>query len=106
MSTEMLTAIISAITTLLVSLGTWHVSMRQHRLKTQQAMTEAIDDVKETVTENNAQIQQHISIIDLKIETLSDRVEKHNNLVERMYAVEKRTDLQDKDINYIKEKLA
>ena len=88
MSTEVITAIITAITTLLVSLGTWHVSMRQYRLKNMDIVTKAIDEVKDTVTENNADIQQHLAVIDLKIQTLSDRVEKHNGVVERTYKLE------------------
>ena len=88
MSTEVITAIITAITTLLVSLGTWHVSMRQYRLKNMDIVTKAIDEVKDTVTENNADIQQHLALIDLKIQTLSDRVEKHNGVVERTYKLE------------------
>ena len=74
MSAEIATAIISAVTTLLVSLGTWHVSMRQYRLKNGEMVTKAIDEVKDTVTSNNADIQQHLALIDLKIETLSIRV--------------------------------
>lgn len=88
MSTEVITAIITAITTLLVSLGTWHVSMRQYRLKNMDIVTKAIDEVKDTVTANNADIQQHLALIDLKIQTLSDRVDKHNGVVERTYKLE------------------
>lgn len=88
MPTEVITAIITAITTLLVSLGTWHVSMRQYRLKNMDIVTKAIDEVKDTVTANNADIQQHLAVIDLKIQTLSDRVEKHNGVVERTYKLE------------------
>ena len=88
MPTEVITAIITAITTLLVSLGTWHVSMRQYRIKNMDIVTKAIDEVKDTVTANNADIQQHLAVIDLKIQTLSDRVEKHNGVVERTYKLE------------------
>ena len=88
MSSEVLTAIISAVTTLLVSLGTWHISMKQYRLRNMDMVTKAIDEVKDTVTANNADIQQHLAVIDLKIQTLSDRVEKHNGVVERTYKLE------------------
>lgn len=98
MSTEVLTAIISAVTTLLVSIGTWHVTMRQHRIRTQQDMTKALDDVKNAMTASNADIQQHLSIIDLKIETLSDRVEKHNGLIERTYKLEQETAVHTEQI--------
>ena len=106
MNTEVITAIISGAVTLLVSLGTWHVSMRQHRVKTQASMIEAMDDVKDTMTANISDIQSHLSIIDLKIETLSDRVDKHNDLIDRMYAVEKASELNGQEIEHLKEKLA
>lgn len=103
---EIITAIISAGTTLLVSIGTWHVSLKQYRAKNEDMIEKAISDIKDTMTEKNAEVQEHLSIIDLKVETLSERVDKHNNLVERMYKVENRTDLQDKEIEHLKEKVS
>jgi Zn-dependent metalloprotease len=98
MSTEVITALISGAVTLLVSIGTWHVSMKQHRIKTQAAMTEAIDDMKDTMTANNAEIQQHLAVIDLKIETLSDRVEKHNQVIDRTRVLEKDVAVHEEQI--------
>lgn len=98
MSTEVATAIISAVTTLLVSIGTWNVTMRQHREKTQQDMNKALDEVKDTMTVSNANIQQHLSIIDLKIETLSNRVEKHNGVIERTYKLEQESAVHTEQI--------
>lgn len=105
MSPEIITAIITGVTTLLVSLGTWHVTMKQYRLKNMDIVVKAVDEVKDTFTATVADMQNHLSIIDYEIKTLSERVDKHNNLIERTYDLEKRTDLQDKDIAYIKEKL-
>lgn len=98
MSAEVITAIISAVTTLLVSLGTWHVTMRQYRLKNEGMVTKAIEDVKDTVTSNNADIQQHLAVIDLKIETLSNRVDKHNQVVERTTVLERDVAVQTEQI--------
>lgn len=106
MSTEVITAIISAVTTLIVSIGTWQVANRDSRRKSEEAMRNMLDEHKDEITQTVSSIQEHISIIDLKIETLSDRVDKHNNLVDRMYRVENRTDLQDKDIEHLKEKIS
>lgn len=106
MSTEVATAIISAVTTLLVSIGTWNVTMRQHREKTQQDMNKALDEVKDTMTASNANIQQHLSIIDLKIETLSNRVEKHNGVIERTYKLEQETAVQTEQIKVVNHRLA
>ena len=45
-----------------------------------------------TVITTNAKNQQKteskIDVIDVKIQTLSDRVEKHNNVIERVYQLE------------------
>lgn len=106
MTAEIVTAIISAVTTLLVSLGTWHVSMRQYRLKNGEMVTKAIDEVKDTVTSNNADIQQHLALIDLKIQTLSDRVEKHNGVIERTYKLEQDSAVQAEQIADIRARLA
>lgn len=106
MSAEIVTAIISAVTTLFVSLGTWHVSMRQYRLKSSEMVTKAIDEVKDTVTSNNADIQQHLALIDLKIQTLSDRVEKHNGVIERTYKLEQDSAVQAEQIADIRSRLA
>ena len=106
MTAEIVTAIISAVTTLLVSLGTWHVSMRQYRLKNSEMVTKAIDEVKDTVTSNNADIQQHLALIDLKIQTLSDRVEKHNGVIERTYKLEQDSAVQAEQIADIRSRLA
>lgn len=105
MPVEVITAIISAITTLLVSVGTWHVTMRQYRLKNEEMVNKAISDIKDTVTTNNAEIQEHLSIIDLKVGTLSDRVDKHNNLVERTYKLESDVKLNTSEINHLKERV-
>ena len=106
MSAEIVTAIISAVTTLFVSIGTWHVSMRQYRLKNSEMVTKAIDEVKDTVTSNNADIQQHLALIDLKIQTLSDRVEKHNGVIERTYKLEQDSAVQAEQIADIRARLA
>ena len=98
MTSEVVTAIISAVTTLLVSLGTWHISMKQYRLKNMDMVTKAIDEVKDTVTANNADIQQHLALIDLKIQTLSDRVDKHNGVIERTVQLEKESMLHTEQI--------
>ena len=98
MNTEILTALISATVTLLVSIGTWHVSMRQYRIKNEGMVTKAIEDVKDTVTSNNADIQQHLAVIDLKIQTLSDRVDKHNGVIDRTIQLEKESAIHTEQI--------
>lgn len=112
MPVEVITAIISAITTMLVSIGTWHVTMRQHRAKTQEdingaitAISKEVLSVKDDVTQVNSTVQQHLSIIDLKIDTLSERVDKHNNVIERTYALEKEVALSTERIHELQERV-
>jgi len=97
-STEVLTAIISAVTTLLVSIGTWHISMAQYRAKNMDMVDNAISEVKDTVTANISDIQSHLAVIDLEIKTLSDRVDKHNQVIERTNALEKDVAVQTEQI--------
>lgn len=98
MSTEIITAIISAVTTLLVSIGTWHISMHQYRAKNISMVDNAISEVKDTVTANISDIQSHLAIIDLEIKTLSERVEKHNGVIERTYKLEQDSAVQAEQI--------
>lgn len=51
-----------------------------------------INDVKDSVAMMNANYQQVLSIIEIKIDNLEKKQDKHNSLIERMYKVE--TDLE------------
>lgn len=103
-SIEIIKTLITAFTTLLVSLGTWHVSMRQYRTKNESMVRDAIEDVKDTVTKTTADTQEHLAVIDLKIETLSDRVEKHNQVIDRTRELEKTVAINSNDIEHLKER--
>lgn len=127
MDTAIITAIISAVTTLIVSMGTWHISARQARKKDQEALetkltgiiegyrdelrnkmdnfSNEMSSLRDEVTAVNANMQQQIALVELKIETLSERVEKHNNVVERTYQLESLTKSQEKRIDHIENSL-
>ena len=116
MDTAIITAIITAVTTLVVSMGTWHVSMKQMRKKDQDELKALIESYRKelhnkmeeldnNVIQVNASVQQQIAIIELKIDTLSDRVEKHNGVIERTYALEKTTTLQGEKLANMHEQL-
>lgn len=92
-----LNTVISSAISLAVAFGTWHVSMKKDREKQVDEVKEVLDkhreeyltgiqDVKNDVAKTNT----HIALVDEKISTLSDRVEKHNNVIERTYALETR----------------
>lgn len=46
------------------------------------------------------------ALIAYRLEALEKRVQAHNNLVERMYQVEERTELQEKDIKVINHRIS
>ncbi len=47
---------------------------------------------------SSIQHNKTVAIIEVKVEELTKRVDKHNNLVERMYAVEEQTRLSEERI--------
>ena len=105
-----LNTIISSAISLIVAFGTWHVSMKKDREKqTEEVKTmltdhrqeylDGIRSVQEDVSNVQATVQQQIGIVELKIQTLSDRVNLHNNLVERTYKLEEKTSVHDEKIS-------
>lgn len=88
MSSEIWCALISGAVTLIISIGTWHFTAKKDRDENKKLIMKYIADLKDDITGINATIQQQIAVIDVKIETLSDRVEKHNQVIERTYKLE------------------
>lgn len=116
MPTEIITALISGFTTLLVSIGTWHFSAKKDRekqrddikaelIKYHEKNREEIQDIRQNdlrhlqddVTAMGANLQQKIAVIEIElgharndINTLSTRVERHNGVVERTSVLEEK----------------
>lgn len=88
MDTAIVCALISGIVTLLVSIGTWHVTAKKDRNENKTLILKNIADLKDDISGVNANFQQQIAVIDVKIETLSQRVEKHNQVIERTFKLE------------------
>ena len=99
MSETIVCALISAAVTLVVSIGTWHFSVKRDRDKAKEELRTTLntsitdikndlESLKDDVSGVNATVQNQISIVELKIQTLTDRVEKHNNVIERVYKLE------------------
>lgn len=51
---------------------------------------------------SDERIQGQINVIDNKISTLSERVERHNNIIERTYELERRVDVNAERINELR----
>lgn len=107
MATEIWCAIIAGLVTLVTSVGTWHFSAKKDRDKMREDLQKtlleyyeknraAIDDIRQNdlqeirddVTQLGANLQQKIAVVEVKVETLSQRVEKHNQVIERTFRLE------------------
>lgn len=92
MDSTLLGVIITQVTTILIASGGWYFGARKDREKTRKLMESEIQGLKEDVTDMGANLQQKIALIDLQIGTLSERVEKHNSVIERTYKLEQKVD--------------
>ena len=112
-----LDTVITAGMSLIVAFGTWHVSMKKDREKqteeVKKILTEhreeylsGIQDVKDEVSESKATVQTYIAVTNEKIDTLSDRVEKHNNIIERTYKLETEMAVAKEELGLIKGNIA
>lgn len=88
MPTEIVVALISGAVTLIGSLTTWRITSRKDQDKTREELKTNIESLKDDISSVNANFQQQFAVMDVKIETLSNRVEKHNNVIERTYKLE------------------
>lgn len=59
---------------------------------------EGITDIKEKISDVKTAYQHTSIVMELKIDALEKKQDVHNNLISRMYEVEKRTDLQEEMI--------
>lgn len=81
-------AVISGVVTLVVSIGTWHFTAKKDRNENKQLVLNKVEELKDDIADVNAKVQQQIAVIEVKIQTLSDRVERHNQVVERTFKLE------------------
>ena len=99
MDVSIINTIITGLVTLLVSLGTWHISMKKDRdnIKAELSKTikenhdeyiKGIQDVRDDLSNMGANLQQKVAVIEVQIDTLSSRVEKHNQVMERTFKLE------------------
>ena len=98
--------VIAAIFTFLASVGSAAIVSIGNRNKTIEAVKEELRNVREeskaTDQEMHADIimlgqqtESNLALIRKDIGTLSERVEKHNSVIERVFKLEKATDVMD-----------
>ena len=124
MPSEIWCAIIAGIVTLLTSIGTWHFSIRKDREKAKDELKAELikyheknreeiqiirqndlRELRDDLTDMGANLQNKISLLEMSlnharedINTLSCRVEKHNNVIERVFRLEDADKLLDERI--------
>lgn len=86
-----ITTLISVAGSLLVAWGTWNVSMKTARKKEHDEIVALLEEQK-----NETKLQ--IALIQKDIQTLSDRVNLHNGVIERTYKLEQQTAVQEEQI--------
>lgn len=132
MPTEIITALISGCTTLLVSIGTWHFSARKDREKQREDIKaelikyheknreeiqyirdKDLREIRDDVANMGANLQNKIALIEMsmnhtneKITELSNRVEKHNGVIERVYHLEDSDKLLEEKISVANHRLS
>lgn len=58
------------------------------------------------IINNNANNKKTVALIEYKIEQLTERVEKHNNLIERTYKLEEAAHIHDEQIKVANHRIA
>lgn len=95
------------ITALIAAIGTFQLSTKKDRQKQREDLKaelityhnknrEEIDkirqndlrEIRDDITQMGANLQQKVAVIEIQIDTLSSRVEKHNQVVERTFKLE------------------
>ncbi len=66
---------------------------------------EAVVTLLVCVINNSQQAARTRNLLDYKLEQLTKRVDKHNNVIERTYELEKRTDVQEEQIKVVNNRI-
>lgn len=131
MDVSIINTIITAGVTLLISIGTWHFSARKDREKQREDIKSELikyheknreeikkiqegdlREIREDLTSMGATLQNKISIIEIElghtrndITTLSNRVERHNGVVERTSVLEEKISVANHRIEDLEHKV-
>ena len=117
MSEGIITAIITAVSTLLVTFVTCYFTIKKTREQQIEEIKGVLNnhrdeylgkirDVQDDITNVNSTVQQQIAIIELKIDTLSERVDKHNSVIERTFKLEQASAVHEEKIKVANNRIA
>lgn len=105
--------IITQVTAILIASGGWYFGAKKDREKTREVMKQEIQDLKNDVTDMGANLQSKIALLEVSLDytrkdinMLSDRVEKHNGVVERVYHLEDTDKLLEEKISVANHRIA
>lgn len=109
---SIITAIISAAATLIVCLinnryqRKHDESAREKEKEQQQAdLTAHLEEIIANQDDSTNQIRSEIEMVKYQLSELAKNVDKHNNVIERTYELEKRTELQEEKIKVANHRL-
>ena len=95
MDSGIVTAVVTQVGAILIASGGWYFGAKKDREKTREAVNASIQGVKDDLADMGANLQQKVALVELEvghtrqdINTLSNRVDKHNNIIERTYKCE------------------
>lgn len=104
---SIITAGISAAATLLVCLINNGFQRKRDKSKREQEKEQQQAELKTQLEEIiTNQIRSEIEIVKYQISELAKHVDKHNNVIERTYELEKRTELQEEKIKVANHRLS
>ena len=112
MSDGIISTIITGFSTLLVTFVTCYFTIKKDREKQIEEIKGILNnhrdeylgkirDVQDDITNVNSTVQQQIAIIELKIDTLSERVDKHNSVIERTFKLEQASAVHETKLSNI-----
>lgn len=101
---SLITGALTSLTTVSLTIGGWIVADKHSKKAEKEKLRLMLEDHKAASNEQIASIHSAIgelrheytdsqNIIELKLDTLTKQVEKHNNVIERTYALEKDMDV-------------
>lgn len=91
-------AIITAVCTFLASVGSAAIVSAGNRNKTIDAVKEELQKVRSESQKTDQEMHSDILLVRKDISTLSERVEKHNSVIERVFKLEQGAAVQTEQI--------
>ncbi len=104
------TALITSVTTVSLTAGGWVIASKKSKKDEKKEIIDILTKHKEETNRQILTIQKSVDglandfgkyqeLMQLKFDTLTERVEKHNNVIERTYALEKDMDVMKERVS-------